>query len=435
MRLDRSRRRLRQHRRVEEVLRADDRRSGRAEEPSDVGAHEASTEHERPTAGGASPHGASHIIGLVQIAVIGSGAEWGGAGRGGRGAARRRGCVVVCGGLGEVMEAAARGAKEPAERRWGCSRASPRDANPWDRLPVATGTGHARNLAVVASCEGRSRSAAVGNAAEIAVARLLAARSSCSVRARPSRARDRACADAGGGGPARTRLVGGGQEGSGEMPACALPTGRDARSAYECSSALRARAMESICPNCGSEPAGRRRATLRHPPRPPASIRRRSVSAPALSRNSLRLPHFGDWTQEGSPRRTGSRRAGARVADPALELVVAALSDPDAARVAVVDEDRRAAGLEVEVRREAADVPAVAHGPERKDGDHRVLRGVQRAEQLRQRSRPSSCSVGGDVPDRLGLERRRGQVEQRRARGSPGRGSTCAGRRSPARSR
>src|SRR3954467_990838 len=48
-----------------------------------------------------------------------------------------------------------------------------------------------------------------------------------------------------------------------------------------------------------------------------------------------------------------------RVRDPAFELVEAALGDSDSARMAVVDEDGRRAGVEVEVRREAADVPAV----------------------------------------------------------------------------
>ena len=63
-----------------------------------------------------------------------------------------RGCTVVTGGLGEVMAAAARGAKGaggttigilPGERR--------EDANPWVDHVVVTGIGHARNLAVVAS--------------------------------------------------------------------------------------------------------------------------------------------------------------------------------------------------------------------------------------------------------------------------------------------
>ena len=63
-----------------------------------------------------------------------------------------RGCTVVTGGLGEVMAAAARGAKGaggttigilPGERR--------EDANPWVDHVVVTGIGQARNLAVVAS--------------------------------------------------------------------------------------------------------------------------------------------------------------------------------------------------------------------------------------------------------------------------------------------
>src|SRR3954465_3507504 len=49
-----------------------------------------------------------------------------------------------------------------------------------------------------------------------------------------------------------------------------------------------------------------------------------------------------------------------RVRDPALECLEAALRDPDTARVAVVDEDRRGSRLEVHVRREAADIPPVA---------------------------------------------------------------------------
>ena len=58
--------------------------------------------------------------------------------------------TLVCGGLGGVMEAACRGAKDeggttvgilPGERR--------RDANPYVDVPIATGLGHARNGLVV----------------------------------------------------------------------------------------------------------------------------------------------------------------------------------------------------------------------------------------------------------------------------------------------
>lgn len=88
----------------------------------------------------------------LQVAVIGSGSEWEeDAEEVGRLLAER-GCVVVTGGLGEVMAAAHRGAKSvggttiailPGEDR--------RAANPWADHVIVTGIGHARNLAVAAS--------------------------------------------------------------------------------------------------------------------------------------------------------------------------------------------------------------------------------------------------------------------------------------------
>jgi uncharacterized protein (TIGR00725 family) len=88
----------------------------------------------------------------MQVSVIGSGAEHlGRAEEVGRLLAER-GCVVVTGGLGEVMAAAAKGAKSAGGTTIailpGDSRA---DANQWIDHAVATGIGHARNLAVVAS--------------------------------------------------------------------------------------------------------------------------------------------------------------------------------------------------------------------------------------------------------------------------------------------
>lgn len=63
-----------------------------------------------------------------------------------------RGAVLVCGGLGGVMEAAARGARQAGGTTIGIlpgeSRAA---ANPWIEHAVATGIGQARNLAVAAS--------------------------------------------------------------------------------------------------------------------------------------------------------------------------------------------------------------------------------------------------------------------------------------------
>jgi uncharacterized protein (TIGR00725 family) len=59
---------------------------------------------------------------------------------------------VVTGGLGEVMAAAARGAKSAGGTTIGVLPGESRhDANEWIDHVVVTGIGHARNLAVVAS--------------------------------------------------------------------------------------------------------------------------------------------------------------------------------------------------------------------------------------------------------------------------------------------
>jgi uncharacterized protein (TIGR00725 family) len=86
------------------------------------------------------------------VAVIGSGAEheWR-AEEVGRLLAER-GCTVVTGGLGEVMAAAARGAKAAGGTTIGILPGESRGrANDWTDHEVVTGIGHARNLAVVAS--------------------------------------------------------------------------------------------------------------------------------------------------------------------------------------------------------------------------------------------------------------------------------------------
>jgi uncharacterized protein (TIGR00725 family) len=88
----------------------------------------------------------------TQVAVIGSGAEHEERAEEVGRLLAERGSTVVTGGLGEVMAAAARGAKTgggttigilPGERS--------EDANEWIDHAVVTGIGHARNLAVVAS--------------------------------------------------------------------------------------------------------------------------------------------------------------------------------------------------------------------------------------------------------------------------------------------
>jgi uncharacterized protein (TIGR00725 family) len=64
------------------------------------------------------------------------------------------GAVLICGGLTGVMEAASKGAAEAGGTVVAIlPTLSPADANPYVTHAVATGTGHARNLAVVASGE------------------------------------------------------------------------------------------------------------------------------------------------------------------------------------------------------------------------------------------------------------------------------------------
>jgi uncharacterized protein (TIGR00725 family) len=91
-------------------------------------------------------------VASVQVSVIGSGPEHEQRAEEVGRLLARRGAIVVTGGLGEVMAAAARGAKSgggttigilPGETRTG--------ANVWTDYVVVTGIGHARNLAVVAS--------------------------------------------------------------------------------------------------------------------------------------------------------------------------------------------------------------------------------------------------------------------------------------------
>jgi uncharacterized protein (TIGR00725 family) len=64
----------------------------------------------------------------------------------------RQGAVLVCGGRGGVMEAAARGAREEKGHTIGILPSSDRaQANPYIEFAIATGMGEARNAIVVAS--------------------------------------------------------------------------------------------------------------------------------------------------------------------------------------------------------------------------------------------------------------------------------------------
>jgi uncharacterized protein (TIGR00725 family) len=89
---------------------------------------------------------------MAQISVIGSGAEHEARAEAVGRLLAERGATLVCGGKGEVMAAAARGAKSAGGTTIGILPGeSQADANEWIDHVVVTGIGHARNLAVAAS--------------------------------------------------------------------------------------------------------------------------------------------------------------------------------------------------------------------------------------------------------------------------------------------
>lgn len=62
----------------------------------------------------------------------------------------KRGAILVCGGLTGVMEAACRGAAIESGLTIGILPSDdPTDCNPYVQIPIATGVGYARNIAVV----------------------------------------------------------------------------------------------------------------------------------------------------------------------------------------------------------------------------------------------------------------------------------------------
>jgi uncharacterized protein (TIGR00725 family) len=111
----------------------------------------------------------------TQVSVIGSGAEHDARAEEVGRLLAEKGCVVVTGGLGEVMAAAARGAKSAGGTTIGILPGESRmDANEWIDHAVVTGIGHARNLAVVASGDAViAVGGSWGTLAEIAFARRL----------------------------------------------------------------------------------------------------------------------------------------------------------------------------------------------------------------------------------------------------------------------
>ena len=84
----------------------------------------------------------------------------------------RRGGVLICGGLGGVMAAAARGAKAAGGLTIGIlpgERAD--DANPYIDIPIATDLGHARNVVNVRAADAVvSVGGSYGTVSEIALA-------------------------------------------------------------------------------------------------------------------------------------------------------------------------------------------------------------------------------------------------------------------------
>ncbi len=66
----------------------------------------------------------------------------------------KQGAILVCGGLGGVMEAACRGASAEGGVTIGILPGdNPQAANPYVQIPIVTGMGYARNIAVVKSAQ------------------------------------------------------------------------------------------------------------------------------------------------------------------------------------------------------------------------------------------------------------------------------------------
>lgn len=114
----------------------------------------------------------------IQVSVIGSGAEHVERAEAVGRLLAERGCTVVTGGGGEVMAAASRGAKSAGGTTIGIVPGESRaEANRWVDHAVATGIGHARNLAVAASGDAViALGGSWGTLAEIAFAKRLGRR-------------------------------------------------------------------------------------------------------------------------------------------------------------------------------------------------------------------------------------------------------------------
>ena len=88
----------------------------------------------------------------TQVSIIGSGVENEARAEEVGRLLAERGCTVVCGGLGEVMAAAARGAKATGGTTIGILPGTSRaEANEWIDYAIVTDLGHARNAIVAAT--------------------------------------------------------------------------------------------------------------------------------------------------------------------------------------------------------------------------------------------------------------------------------------------
>ncbi len=87
----------------------------------------------------------------------------------------RQGAILVCGGLGGVMEAACRGASSEGGITIGILPGdSPSAANPYVQIPIVTGIGYARNIIVVRTAQAViAVDGSYGTLSEIAHARQL----------------------------------------------------------------------------------------------------------------------------------------------------------------------------------------------------------------------------------------------------------------------
>ena len=110
-----------------------------------------------------------------QIAVIGAGdstGEWNQLARDVGRLIAESGHILLCGGLGGVMEAAARGAKEAGGATIGIVPGSGRfQANPYIDYEIVTNLGHLRNFLIIHSADGvLALPGSHGTQAEISIA-------------------------------------------------------------------------------------------------------------------------------------------------------------------------------------------------------------------------------------------------------------------------